>query len=194
MDELIQSGILMRPEEIGVTAEFISPCLIIPKLEKDSFRLVSDLTGLNRFVKRSPMSSPTIQEAKTDLARKKYFAEIDLSNYFFQGGLRREDCSFLAVQHPFKGIFCYTASPQGLKNSSEHSYERLGRVYGDMMQQSRIAHVQRGSSREFYVTNHRKDNRRGSRHTKIDQKPLSLIISRLCSMMLAFLLPLHTDS
>ena len=25
--------------------------------------------------------------------------------YFFQGGLRREDCSFLAIQHPYKGIY-----------------------------------------------------------------------------------------
>ena len=99
----------MTPEQVGVTVEFISPSLIIPKLEKDSHRLVSDFTGLNRFVKRSPASSPTIQEAKEDLARKKYFAEIDLSNYFFQGGLRREDCSFLGVQHLFSGVYVYTA-------------------------------------------------------------------------------------
>ena len=144
MDELIQAGILMTPEEVGVTAEYISPCLLVPKLEKDQHRLVSDFTGLNRFVKRCPASSPTIQEAKTDLARKKFFAEVDLSNYFFQGGLRREDCSFLAVQHPFLGVHVYTASPQGLKNSSEHSYERLGRVYGDMMQQGRLTRMADG--------------------------------------------------
>ena len=144
MDELIQAGILMKPEEVGVTAEFISPCLLVPKLEKGQDRLVSDFTSLNRFVKRCAATSPTIQEAKTDLARKKYFAEVDLSNYFFQGGLRREDCSYLAVQHPFLGVHVYTASPQGLKNSSEHSYERLGRVYGDMMQRGQLTRMADG--------------------------------------------------
>ena len=144
MDELIRAGILMTPEEVGVTTEYISPSQLVPKPEPNSYRLVTDFTSLNRFLKRLPSTSPTISEAKTALAGKKYFAEIDLSNYFFQGGLRRQDCAFLAVQHPFKGVYLYTASPQGLKNSSEVSYDRLGRVYGQMVQEGRLARMADG--------------------------------------------------
>ena len=144
MDELIAAGILMRPEQVGVSAEFISPSLLVPKIEKDTWRLVTDFTHLNKFVKRCSSTSPSIGEAKADLSRKKYFAEVDLANYFFQGGLKREDCAYLAVQHPFKGILVYTASPQGLKNSSEHSYERLGRVYGDLIQAGKMTRMADG--------------------------------------------------
>ena len=144
MDELIDAGVLMTPEEVGVLVEFISPSLLVPKPEPGAWRIVPDFTCLNKFIKRNTSTSPTIDEARQDLARKKYFAEVDLSNYFFQGGLRREDCSWLGVQHPYKGVFIYTASPQGLKNSSEFSYDRLGKVYGDMVQQGRMTRMADG--------------------------------------------------
>ena len=104
-----------------VSCEFISPSLLVPKAEPGQERLVSDFTNLNRFIKRYPSVSPSIAEAKEDLSRKKYYIEMDLSNYFFQGGLRRRDVAFLGVQHPYDGVFVYSASPQGLKNSSEMS-------------------------------------------------------------------------
>ena len=144
MDELINAGILMTPEEVSVSIEFVSPSQLVPKLEAGKDRLVSDFTYLNRFLKRRPTTNPSISEAKTELARKKYFVEIDLSNYFFQGGLRREDCAYLAIQHPFKGPYVYTASPQGLKNSSEVSFDRLARVYGDLVQQGKMTRMADG--------------------------------------------------
>ena len=144
MDELIDAGILMTPAEVGVSIEFVSPSQLVPKLEAGKDRLVSDFTHLNRFIKRRATTSPSISEAKSELARKRYFVEIDLSNYFFQGGLRREDCAYLAIQHPFKGPYVYTASPQGLKNSSEISYDRLARVYGDMIQQRKMTRMADG--------------------------------------------------
>ena len=58
--------------------------------------------------------------------------------------MSREDCAYLGVQHPYKGIYTYTASPQGLKNSSEFSYDRLGRVYGDMVQEGRMTRMADG--------------------------------------------------
>ena len=144
MDELIEAGVLMTPEEVGISVEFVSPSMLVPKTEADSWRLVTDFTQINRFIKRFTSTNPTIDEARKDLSRKKLFAEIDLSNYFFQGGLNRKDCAWLGVQHPYKGIFVYTASPQGLKNSSEFSYDRLGRVYGDMVQEGRMTRMADG--------------------------------------------------
>ena len=46
---------------------------------------------------------------------------------------------YLATQHPFKGLRIYTCEPQGLRGVSEHSYERLSRVYGDLCQQGKMA-------------------------------------------------------
>ena len=138
----------------------------MPKPEPNSYRLVTDFTSLNRFLKRLPLSSPTIAEARAALARKKYFAEIDLSNYFFQGGLRRGDCSYLAIQHLFSGVYVYTASPQGLKNSSEVSYERLGKVYGPIVQKNQLTRMADGlyvlaDSEEELLVNYEETLRKG---------------------------------
>lgn len=66
------------------------------------------------------------------LAKYKHHVFLDLSNYYYQGGVKIEDSQYLATIHPFKGLMVYTVEPQGLLNSGEHAYERLGRIYGDM--------------------------------------------------------------
>ena len=145
MNELMDQGILLPAEQVGVSIEYISPSLLVPKPgEENSWRLVTDFTGLNRYIQRDASTSPTIQEARTTLSRKRYFCEMDLSNYFFQGGLRREDCAFLGVMHPTRGPLVYTASPQGLKNSSEASYNRLGLIYGDMVREEKMTRMADG--------------------------------------------------
>merc|ERR1719500_1933986 len=90
MNDLIDAGVLIRPEELGLTVEFLSPCLLVPKAD-GTWRLVTDFTMLNRIIQRDASSSPTINDAKVELTRKRFRCELDLSNYYFQHGLRRED-------------------------------------------------------------------------------------------------------
>lgn len=85
MNELRKQGILARAEEVGVSIEYISPSLLVPKPgEEKACRLVTDFTGLNKFIRRDASTSPTIQEARTALSSKKYFIELDLTSYFFK--------------------------------------------------------------------------------------------------------------
>ena len=141
MDDLIAWGVLQRPELLGITPEFVSPSMLVPKLEKDEYRYVTDFTSLNKFVRRYPTSSPTIKEAKLWLAKRRLRIELDLSNYFYQSGVTREDAQWLGVLHPYKGLYVYTVEPQGLKNSSEHAYSLLSLVYGDLCQEGRVTRV-----------------------------------------------------
>ena len=69
---------------------------------------------------------------------------MDLSNYFYKGGISRNDSRFLGISHPFKGVLCYAVEPQGLKNSSEHAYERIQRIFGDMVQDQRMTSMADG--------------------------------------------------
>ena len=69
---------------------------------------------------------------------------MDLSNYFWQGGMKKEDMQYLATPHPFKGLRVYTVEPQGLRNASEHSYEKLARIYGDLRQKDKMTHMADG--------------------------------------------------
>ena len=134
MDKLFDWGVLVYPESVGVTCEFLSPSMIIPKAEKGEYRLVTDFGALNRYIRKPPTASPTIQEAKNALAKKPYFCHLDLSNYYYQSGMSREDIQYLGVLHPYKGVLAYSVEPQGLKGASEHAYEKLGRIFGSMCQ------------------------------------------------------------
>ena len=71
------------------------------------------------------------------IAKYKYQVFLDLSNYYYQGGVAVQDSQYLGTIHPFIGLMVYTSEPQGLLNSYEHAYERLGRVYMAICVQTR---------------------------------------------------------
>ena len=138
MDQLMDYGVLQRPEDVGITPVVVSPSLLVPKTEPGEFRLVTDFSALNKHIRKFPSTSPTIAEARNSLARSKYFIHLDLSNYFFQCGISNKNSQYLCTFHPFKGLVCYVVMPQGKKNASEKGYEVLGRVYGDMVADGRL--------------------------------------------------------
>ena len=141
MDTLMSYGVLVKPEDIGVTPEVVCPSLLVPKSDPGEFRLVTDFSKLNKHIRKYPSTSPTIAEAKSVLAEKRFFVHLDLSNYFFQSGLDKGDSKYLATYHPFRGLLVYVVEPQGLKNASEHGYEVLGRVYGDMCARGKMTRI-----------------------------------------------------
>ena len=69
---------------------------------------------------------------------------MDLSNYFYQCGLQLKDLKYLGTIHPYKGLRIYTCDPQGLKGASERSYEKLVRIFGDMVQNGQLAQMADG--------------------------------------------------
>ena len=144
MDKLEDWGVLVKPEDIGVVPEFVVPSMLTPKPEKGEWRLVTDFTPLNIHIKKLETVAPTIDDAKEKLAKFKYHIELDLSNYYYQGGMKLEDSQYLATPHPFKGLRVYVCEPQGLRNASEHAYERLARIYGDLCAEEKLTRMADG--------------------------------------------------
>ena len=144
MDTLETWGVLRKPEDLGIIPEFVVPSMLTPKPEPGQFRLVTDFTSLNKYIKKLPAISPSIQEAKEKIAKFKYHTFLDLSNYYYQGGVSIEASQYLTTVHPFKGLMSYTVEPQGLLNSGEHAYERLARIYGDMCAEEKLTRMADG--------------------------------------------------
>merc|ERR1719300_1898540 len=101
MDELLEDGILRRPEEVGVTPVFTSPSMIVPKSE-GQWRFVTDFTQLNNHIRKMPAVSPGIEETKLQLASFKYIVTIDLSQFYFQNSVDRDTMQYLGVIHPYR--------------------------------------------------------------------------------------------
>ena len=144
MDNLEEWGVLVPPEAVGVQVQFVSPSMLVPKTDSPDYRLVTDFAALNVYLKRVPNTSATIAQARARIARAKFVAHLDLANYFYQSGLQHNDIKFLGTVHPFKGLRVYTCDPQGLKGASERSYEKLLKIYGDMIQEDRLAQMADG--------------------------------------------------
>ena len=96
---------------------------------------------MNWYIRKKPTAQPTIQDVKKALAKSKFHCHLNLSNFFHQSGMKRQDCAYLGVQHPYKGVMVYTVEPQGLRNAGENSFEKLGRMLGDMIQQGKAARM-----------------------------------------------------
>ena len=144
VDVLESWGVLVEPETMGVNVEFISPSMLVPKTDSNEYRLVTDFSALNVFLKKVPNTSPTIAQAKARIARANFVIHLDLANYFYQCGLQKEDIKFLGTIHPFKGLPVYTCNPQGLKGASKRSYEKLALIFGDMVQDRKLAQMTDG--------------------------------------------------
>ena len=144
MDLLESWGVLVQPETMGVNVEFISPSMLVPKPDSNEYRLVTDFSALNVFLKKVPNTSPTISQAKARIARANFVIHLDFSSYFYQNGMQKDDIKFLGTIHPFKGLRVYTCDPQGLKGASERSYEKLARIFGDMVQDQKLAQMADG--------------------------------------------------
>ena len=129
MDQLENWGVLAKPEDLGVVPVFVCPSLLVPKTDSKEWRLITNFTPLNKYIRKPPTASPTIEETKMQISKFKYIATLDLANYYYQHGLKTHDMQYLATNHPYKGLRIYTVEPQGMKGLSEHSYERLSRVY-----------------------------------------------------------------
>ena len=139
MDELLELGVLQRPEQLGITPVFTSPSMLVPKPDSEGeWRFVTDFTQLNNHIRKTPAVSPSIEETKLQVASFKFMTCIDLSQFYFQNKVDRESTQYLGVIHPYKGILVYTVSPMGLRNSSEIAYERLTRIFGDMQRDRRL--------------------------------------------------------
>ena len=144
MDDMEDWGILKTPEDMGVIPANVAPSMLLPKPEPGEWRLVTDFSGLNIHIKPIPHLSPTIADAKKQLAKFNFSIHLDLSQYFWQGKLDPKDAQYLATPHPFKGLRVYAREPQGLRNASEHSYERLARIFGDLCQEDRMTRMADG--------------------------------------------------
>ena len=139
MDQLEKWQVLVKPEQVGVIPAFVCPSLLVPKDESDDWRLITNFTPLNKFIRKPPTAAPTIEETKRQLSKFKYITTLDLANFYYQHGMRKSDMKYLATNHPFKGLRLYQCEPQGMRGASEHSYERLTRVYGDLCQAGKMA-------------------------------------------------------
>jgi len=122
-DELEAEGVFARPEDIGITVEYLNLSFLIRK-PNGGTRLVTSFGEVAKYAKPQPSLMPNVDNVLREIARWRYVIITDLHRAFYQVPLAKSSMKYCGVATPFKGIRVYTRSAMGMPGS-ETSLEEL---------------------------------------------------------------------
>ena len=115
LDKLIADGVLEKAEG---PSDWISPSMFVAK-PKGGVRLVTDFSGLNKYVRRPNWPFPTPNEVMTSMSKDtKYFCALDARHGYFQVKLSEKAKQLTTTMLP-QGRYRYCRAPQGCCSSSD---------------------------------------------------------------------------
>lgn len=131
---LEEQGVFIRPEEIGVTVEYLNPSFLVKK-PNGGFRLVTAFADVGRYTKPQPSLMPNVDGILRHIAQWKYIAVSDLTKSFYQIPLSKSSMKYCGVVTPFRGVRVYTRSAMGMPGSETALEELMCRVLGDLLEE-----------------------------------------------------------
>ena len=173
-DALEAEGVFVRPEDVGVTVEHVSPSFLVKKASGTGKRLVTAFTSIGEYCKTLPISMPTVDSVLRTIASWKYVIKTDLRDSFYQVPLEHTSMKWCGTQTPFRGLRCYAVSAQGMPGSSETLEEMMCTVLGQMVRDGQAAKI----ADDLYVgSSHSVDDLRNNWRT-------ALVAMRQCGLKL----------
>ena len=87
-NELEAKGVFKRPEDLGITVEYVNPSFLVKKGD-GGFRLVTAFADVGRYTKPQPSLMPNVDGVLRQIGQWKYIAVSDLTSSFYQIPLSR---------------------------------------------------------------------------------------------------------
>ena len=133
-DELESLGVFARPEDVGVTVEYLNPSFLVKK-PNGGFRLVTAFADVGRYAKPQPSLMPDVDSTLRKLGQWKYLITTDLTSAFYQVPLSKKSMKYCGVATPYRGVRVYTRSAMGMPGSETALEELMCRVLGDLLKE-----------------------------------------------------------
>ena len=131
-DELEKSGVFARPEDVGITVEYLNPSFLVKK-PSGGFRLVTAFADVGRYSKPQPSLMPNVDSILRHIGQWRYLIMSDLTSAFYQIPLAKSSMKYCGVATPFRGVRVYTRSAMGMPGSETALEELMCRVLGDLL-------------------------------------------------------------
>ena len=138
-DELESIGVFARPEQIGVTVEYVNLSFLVKK-PTGGFRLVTAFADVGRYSKPQPSLMPNVVSTPRQIAQLEYIVISDLTKSFYQIPLSRDSMKYCGVATPFRGVRVYVRSAMGMPGS-ETALKLTCRVLGHFVQEGVVAKI-----------------------------------------------------
>ena len=139
-DELEAMGVLAKPENVPVVAEYLNPSFLVKK-PSGAKRLVTAFSEVARYAKPQPSLMPNVDATLRQIACWKYIIATDLLKAYYQIPLSKDSIKFCGISTPFKGIRVYKRCAMGMPGSETALEELMSRVLGDLIQDGSVAKV-----------------------------------------------------
>ena len=136
-DKLEELGVLVKPEDVGVTVKYVSPSFFVKKPD-GNFRFVTAFSNLGQYARNLPTTTTTCDEVLRRISAFKYLFKSDFTKSFYQIKVSKSSMPYLATVTPFKGLRIYVRSAMGMPGSTEYLQELTARVFWDFMQEGWI--------------------------------------------------------
>lgn len=137
-DELEEQGVFRRPEDIGVSVEYLNPSFLVRKHNGGS-RLVTAFGEVGRYSKPQPALMPDVDSTLRQIAQWKHIITTDLTSAFYQIPLSKESMKYCGVATPFKGTRVYVRTAMGMPGSETALEELMCRILGELLQEGVVA-------------------------------------------------------
>ena len=137
-DELESKGVFKKPEDVGITVEYLNPSFLVKK-PSGGHRLVTAFAEVGQYSKPQPSLMPDVDSTLRSIGQWKYLIVSDLTSAFYQIPLSRSSMKYCGVATPFRGVRVYTRCAMGMPGSETALEELMCRVLGDCLQDGCVA-------------------------------------------------------
>ena len=151
MDDLTDQGVLLIPQEHGITVQAVCASFVQRKqrakdkakvnLTKDDLRLLINFGPVNDKIKPVPIHVPKTEDVLIMMGRWKHIIIFDLYNAYYQNHMSKDAIPWLGVQTPFGGLRVMSRSGQGLAGMGEECDELTARVLKQELQDGICAKI-----------------------------------------------------
>ena len=139
-DELEKAGVFLKPEDAGVTVEYLNLSFLVQKPSGGS-RLVTSFGEVGQYSKPQPALMPNVDDTLRDIGRWKYIIVSDLLKSFYQIPLAKSSMKYCGVTTPYKGVRVYARCAMGMPGSETCLEELMSRVLGGLVQEGHVAKI-----------------------------------------------------
>ena len=130
-DEL-EGTVLLKPEEVGVTCEYLNPSFLVKK-SSGRKRLVTAFSEVGTYAKPQPALMPDINSVLRHIGNWNFLIKTDLTSAYWQMPLSKESMRYCGVSTPYKGTRVYGRGAMGMPGTETALEELLCRVLGDQL-------------------------------------------------------------
>lgn len=145
-DELRQEGVFAKPEDLGISVEYVSPSFLLAK-RSGGHRLVTAFTEIGQYIKPQPSVMPNTNDVLRQIGKFKYVVKTDLRSAYYLIEMSKGSLKYLGVVTPFRGVYVYTRCVMGLAGSEGALEELLSKVFGDFIMEGSVLKL----ADDFYV-------------------------------------------